>query len=60
VIEDQIKRYGEDPYEAYRRLAGEAEARATQARMNMTPAERRATFPFDSYDVPVNQLIIRR
>lgn len=45
--------------EAYRRLAGEAEARATQARMNMTPAERRATFPYDSYDVPVDQLIVR-
>lgn len=45
--------------EYYRRLAGEAEARATQARMNMTPAERRATFPYDSYDVPVDQLIVR-
>lgn len=44
---------------AYRLLAGEAEARATQARMNMTPAERRATFPYDSYDVPVDQLIVR-
>lgn len=47
------------PFKSYQRLAGEAEARATEARMNMTPAERRATFPFDSYDVPVNQLIIR-
>ena len=46
-------------HEAYRRLAGEAEARATQARMNMDMAQRRATFPLDSYDVPVNQLIIR-
>ena len=33
--------------------------RATQARMNMTPAERRATFPYDSYDVPMDQLIVR-
>jgi hypothetical protein len=48
-----------DGDEAYRRLAGEAEARATQARMNMTPAERRAMFPYESYDVPVNQLIVR-
>lgn len=46
-------------FDQYRRLAGEAEARATQARMNMTTAERRATFPYDSYDVPVNQLIVR-
>ena len=45
--------------DAYMKLAGEAEARATQARMNMTPAERRATFPYDSYDVPVDQLIVR-
>lgn len=65
-LEALSKMYGLDqrttPYtaqEAYRRLAGEAEARATQARMNMTPAERRATFPLDSYDVPINQLIIR-
>jgi len=48
-----------EPKDLYRRLAGEAEARATQARMNMTPAERRAMFPYESYDVPVNQLIVR-
>lgn len=46
-------------YDAYRSLAGEAEARATQARMNMTPEQRRASFPLDSYDVPLNQLIIQ-
>lgn len=44
---------------AYRHLAGEAEARATQARMNMNAAQRRELFPLDSYDVPVDQLIIR-
>jgi hypothetical protein len=27
--------------------------------MNMDMAQRRATFPLDSYDVPANQLIIR-
>ena len=43
----------------YRRLAGEAEARAVQARMNLTPAQRRALFPLDSYDVPLDQLIYR-
>jgi hypothetical protein len=48
-----------DPMWQYRHLAGEAEARATQARMNMDMAQRRATFPLDSYDVPANQLIIR-
>lgn len=54
-----MRNSSEDGYSAYKRLAGEAEARATQARMNMTPVERRATFPLDSYDVPINQLIIR-
>lgn len=46
--------------DAYRRLAGEAEARAVQSRMDMTPEQRRATFPFDSYDVPRDSLIIRK
>ncbi len=46
--------------EWYRRLAGEAEARATQARMPMDAAQRRAVFPEDSYDVPMDQLILRR
>ena len=46
--------------EYYRRLAGEAEARATQSRINLNPAQRRALFPEESYDVPINQLIIRR
>jgi hypothetical protein len=44
---------------AYRRLAGEAEARATQARMNMDMPQRLQTFPADSYDVPLDQLIVR-
>jgi hypothetical protein len=43
----------------YRRLAGEAEARAVQARMNMNPAQRRATFPPESYDVDIDSLIMR-
>ena len=52
--------YGEDAFQQYLRLAGEAEARATQARLNLTPAQRRALFPEDSYDVPFNSLIIRK
>ena len=53
---EDIKR---TPFGQYQRLAGEAEARATQTRMNMTPQERLSTFPYQSYDVPVNQLIVR-
>ena len=44
---------------AYKNLAGEAEARATQARIPLDASARRALFPEDSYDVPMNQLIIR-
>jgi hypothetical protein len=46
-------------FDMYQRLAGEAEARAVQSRMNMSPQERMATFPYQSYDVPLNQLIVR-
>lgn len=46
-----------NPYRAYRSLAGEVEARAVQSRMNMTPQQRLETYPIQSYDVPVNQLI---
>ena len=35
----------------YYRLGGEAEARAAARRANMDDAERRATFPLESYDV---------
>lgn len=44
---------------AYRRLLGEAEARAVQSRMNLNADQRRALFPLDSYDVPIDSLIIR-
>jgi hypothetical protein len=43
----------------YRRLAGEVEARAVEARQHMPPEQRRASFPLDSYDVPPDQLILR-
>lgn len=45
--------------DAYRSLAGEAEARAVQKRMNYPMEQRRAVYPFDDYDVPVNSLILR-
>ena len=53
------KRLNDLGRENYKRLAGEAEARATQARLPLNALQRRALFPEDSYDVPVNQLIIR-
>ena len=45
--------------DAYRRLAGEAEARLTQARMPMTMEERLATPPWTMFDVPEAQQIVR-
>ena len=44
---------------AYRRLAGEAEARNVETRMNMTADERRATPPWHTLDVPEDELIVR-
>lgn len=46
--------------EGYRRLAGEVEARAATSRMNMTPEERMAKPPWESYDVPWDQLLLAR
>jgi len=43
----------------YMRLAGEAEARAVQSRMNMNQKQRQDTPPWQSYDVPWEQLIVK-
>jgi hypothetical protein len=49
----------ESAHQHYRRLAGEAEARLTQSRMNMNPAERAASYPPSMFDVPVKDQIVR-
>ena len=46
--QDQFNR----AFNAYNQVPGEAEARATAARLYMNDAERRNMFPVDSYDVP--------
>lgn len=56
-IDRDAKKYAAD--ETYRRLAGEVEARNVQKRMDMTPAERRATPPWATEDVPRDQQIVR-
>lgn len=52
-----------DPKEAYKRLAGEAESRLTERRMNLTPEERLQYFPYNEgqygLDVPLNELIVK-
>lgn len=45
--------------EYYKRLAGEAEARATQFREKMGPTQRLQEFPYSSYDVLPEDLIVR-
>ena len=47
------------PYQQYMNLAGEAEARNVQTRMNMTAAERAAIPPWETLDVPESDLVVR-
>lgn len=54
-----------DPMEAYGHLMGEAEARLTQRRLNLTPEERRQNFPFQytgdtgfGFDVDPTRMIL--
>lgn len=54
-----LKASGELAYSGYKRLAGEAEARLTQSRMNMTAPERAASYPPSMFDVPVKDQIVR-
>lgn len=63
---DVVQNFGNDPSDAYRRLMGEAEARLTQTRRNLSPEERKQYFPFEfqdknlnpyGLDVPPNMLI---
>ena len=50
------------PYQLYRRLTGEAQARATQDRMNLNMEQRRESYPLANdmlSDIPLGQLINR-
>lgn len=55
---DEIARMASTPLDAYKRNAGEVEARNTQARQNMTDAERRATPPGSTADVADADVIV--
>ena len=46
--------------EKYDRLAGEAESRNVETRIDWTPEQRRATPPWESLDVPEDELIYRK
>lgn len=45
--------------EYYKRLAGEAESRAVQERINMTPEQRAKTYPLSNYDINPADAIVR-
>jgi hypothetical protein len=47
-------------FNQYKRLAGEAEARNVQTRMNMSLAERAEKAPYRTLDIPENELIVRK
>lgn len=58
------KKYDQDlqrqaAYEWYKRQHGEAEARATQERKDLTPSQRLEKFPYESYDEPQDKLLLR-
>lgn len=55
---DALKTLAGPRYAAYRRLAGEVEARNTQARQNMSEAERQATPPSQTADVADSDVIV--
>ena len=54
----RIARMNANPYEAYRRLAGEVEARDVQARMDFTPEQRRAIAPYSSQGIAPEDMTI--
>jgi hypothetical protein len=60
---EQFRGISKNPHDAYKRLAGEVEARMVQNRMNLTPEQRRNAYPFaigryGYEDIPKNEQII--
>lgn len=47
------------PYERYKRLAGEVEARNVQTRLGMSDADRRKITPIETEDVPRSEQVVR-
>jgi len=58
AAEQELRRTGDGPRGTYQRIAGEVEARNTQARARMTDAERRATAPSATADVADADVIV--
>lgn len=56
-VQSALNKYND--FELYQRLAGEIEARDTQARMGMTAEERRNSTPYVSQGIPKEDAIVR-
>lgn len=54
----RLRESSPDGFDAYRRLAGEIEARNAEARADMTPEQRRQTGPDAARDVPAADAIV--
>ena len=57
---DAASAHRDASYSAYKHLFGEAEVRATQARLHMKKDQRRQTFPEDSFDINIADAILHR
>ena len=57
-VDAEVALHGYDAMDAYKRLAGETEARNTQSRQSMTDEQRSATSPDLTADVPRNESIV--
>lgn len=57
--QEGFARGGQVGGDEYRRLAGEVESRAVEARRNLSPEQRIARPPWLDYDVPEDQQIVR-
>jgi hypothetical protein len=58
-LDNYTEHYGK-AYDKYRRTLGETEARNTEARLKMTPEQRRASFPQWTQDVKPEDIIIQK
>lgn len=58
-LEKIIAKDNLSPFEKYKRLAGEAESRNVETRLPMTMEERIATPPWETLDIPEEELILR-
>lgn len=59
ALDAYTKAQWNEAIDQYRRLAGEVEARNVQTRLPMSAADRRATAPWATQDVPDDQQIVR-